>query len=140
MPEDEPFPSPPEPAEPLPGNTWIPKAALWWMGAAVLFIFTAVFVLRQCGEGVVLPGGPPVTDPGQLPAVNQETDLEFRADQLWYKVDEDKPFSGAAVLYHPNGKMMSRTIIQAGKEANGTIIEKWDADGKIIGPLWLDER
>lgn len=139
MPEDEPFPSPPEPAEPLPGNTWIPKAALWWMGAAVLFVIAAVFVLPgQCGEGVVLPGGPSVTDPGQLPAVNQDTDLEFRADQLWYKVGEDKPFSGAALRHHPNGKMMSRTIIQAGKPLG--LIEEWDADGKVVGPRFRDER
>ena len=58
---------------------------------------------------------------------DQETELELRKDQLWYKIDAEKPFTGAAVEKHPNGKMKSRTLMKDGISFG--LIEEWDANG-----------
>ena len=44
---------------------------------------------------------------GDLEKVNQEKDLEFREDQMWYKIGE-WPFPGLALSYHENGNFVPR--------------------------------
>ncbi len=68
---------------------------------------------------------------------NQDEDLEFRKDGLWYEIQSDVPFTGFGQAYHPNGKLRSRTKIKDGV-AYG-LIEEWDENGSILGTPFKDE-
>ena len=59
------------------------------------------------------------------------TELEFRSDQLLYKIGAEKPLTGAAVEMHPNGKMKSRTLVKDGFTTG--LIEEWDPNGNPVG-------
>ena len=70
-------------------------------------------------------------DESGLKLVNQDRDLEFRKDGLWYELESNLSFSGVAASYHSNGKLKSRTKIRNGI-AYG-LIEEWDENGSIQG-------
>ena len=147
---DEKFPDIPEPPEPSESPEPEPidpadlsarrsglRTILWWIAGFVSLVTIIIFTTSQCGlEKLNLPG-PTISDPADLPSANQDTELELREDQLWYRIGEDKPFSGAAISLHPNGKLKSRTKVQDG--AAYGLIEQWDANGTIIGILFKDE-
>ena len=61
----------------------------------------------------------------------ENTELEFREDGLWYKIDQESPYDGAAVDFFENGKMKSRTKMVEGKAVG--LIEEWDENGTIKG-------
>ena len=141
---EEKFPDIPEPPESeplesggLPVDRSNLRIALWWVAGLVSLFTIIIFMTSRCGvERLNLPG-PTTADPADLPAADQDTELEFRKDQLWYKIGEDKPFSGAAVSRHPNGKMKSRTKVKEG--AAYGLIEQWDANGSLLGPRFKGE-
>ena len=72
-----------------------------------------------------------------LAEANQNTELEYRKDDLWYKIGDDTPYNGYAIDFHENGKMKSRTSISEGKAVG--LIEEWDENGSIRGVLFKDE-
>ena len=76
-------------------------------------------------------------DIGDLEKVNQEKDLEFREDQMWYKIGELTPFSGLALSYHENGQLRSQTKVKDGL-AYG-LIEEWDENGTLKGAKFKNE-
>ena len=136
------IPEPPEPPEPLESGSLLAdrsnlRIGLWWIAGLISLVTIIILMTSQCGiERLNLPG-PTTAAPADLPAADQDTELELRKDQLWYKLGEDKPFSGAAVSRHPNGKMKSRTKIKEG--AAYGLIEQWDANGSLLGPRFKDE-
>ena len=69
--------------------------------------------------------------------LNQDEDLEFREDQMWYKIGAELPFTGLALSYHENGEIRSQTKIKEG-EAYG-LIEEWDENGTKKGAKFKDE-
>ena len=74
----------------------------------------------------------------QLPEINQDKDLEYREDGLWYKVGSEETFSGVAVAYHDdNVTVKTRTKLKDGK-AYG-LIEEWDENGTLRGSRFKDE-
>ena len=83
-----------------------------------------------------LPQGK-VDDLEGLEKVNQDKDLEFREDQVWYKLGDEVPFTGVALSYHENGKIRYQTKIKEGK-AYG-LIEEWDENGTLKGTKFKDE-
>jgi hypothetical protein len=72
-----------------------------------------------------------------LDKVNQDKDLEFRVDDLWYKIGAEQPFSGLSLSYHENGKVRSQTKVKEGK-AYG-LIEEWDENGSRLGTQFKNE-
>ncbi len=136
---DEKFPEIPEPPEPadLPADRSNLRVVLWWVAGFVSLVTIIILMTSQCGLQQLNLPSPSVSDPADLPAADQETELEFREDQLWYKIGEDMPFTGAAVSRHPNGKLKSRTKVENG--AAYGLIEQWDANGTLLGPRFKDE-
>jgi len=78
-----------------------------------------------------------VKDLDTLPFVDQDTELQQRADGLWYKLEQDIPFEGIAVTFYKNGKKKTRTQFKEGF-AYG-LIEEWDANGSSLGPKFKGE-
>jgi hypothetical protein len=72
-----------------------------------------------------------------LEKVDQDKELEFREDQMWYKIKGDSPFTGLALSYHENGKVRSQTKVKDGK-AYG-LIEEWDENGTRLGQSFKNE-
>ena len=65
--------------------------------------------------------------------LDQEKDLEFREDGLWYQIGSDSPFTGFADAFHKNGKIRSRTKVKNGLSYG--LIEEWDENGTKKGTL-----
>ena len=136
MAEDK-FPAPPEPTGDFPAERSSLSPILWWIAAGIALITFIFFIPSQCGLGNIETPSPAVTDPDGEPVSDQETELELRKDQLWYKIGVEKPFTGAAVEMHPNGKMKSRTLMKDGISYG--LIEEWDLNGSIVGPKFKGE-
>ncbi len=136
MAEDK-FPAPPEPTGDFPAERSSLSPILWWITAGIALITFIFFIPSQCGLGNIETPSPAVTDPDGEPVSDQETELELRKDQLWYKIGVEKPFTGAAVEMHPNGKMKSRTLMKDGISYG--LIEEWDLNGSIVGPKFKGE-
>jgi len=136
MPDDK-FPAPPEPTGDFPAERSSLSPIVWWIAAAIALITFIFFIPSQCGLENIEPPSPAITDPNEQPVADQETELELRKDQLWYKIDAEKPFTGAAVEKHPNGKMKSRTLMKDGISFG--LIEEWDVNGSIVGPKFKEE-
>jgi hypothetical protein len=134
---DDKFPAPPEPTGDFPAARSSLPPFVWWIVAAIAVITFILFLPSQCGLGNIETPSPAVTDPDEQPVANQETELEVRKDQLWYKIEAEKPFTGAAIEKHPNGKMKSRTLMKDGISFG--LIEEWDANGSVVGPKFKDE-
>ena len=136
MPDDK-FPAPPEPKGDFPAERSSLSPIVWWSAAGIALITFLFFIPRQCGLENIETPSPAVTDPNEQPVADQETELELRKDQLWYKIGAEKSFTGAAVEKHSNGKMKSRTLIKDGRSFG--LIEEWDANGSVVGPKFKDD-
>ena len=134
---DEKFSAPPEPTGDFPADRSSISPIVWWIAAGVALITFIFFIPSQCGLENIETPSPAITDPNEQPVADQETELELRKDQLWYKIDAEKPFTGAAVEKYPNGKMKSRTLMKDGISFG--LIEEWDVNGSIVGPKFKDE-
>ena len=96
-----------------------------------------ILIPAQCAsDGLNLPERKIDSAEGMTVA-DQDKELEFREDGLWYETGSVEPFSGAAVSYHEDGKMKSRTKVKDGK-AYG-LIEEWDKNGSLRGNLFKDK-
>lgn len=69
--------------------------------------------------------------------MDQDKELEFREDQLWYRIGATEPFTGVAEAFHDNGEVRSRTKVRDGL-AYG-LIEVWDENGTLTGPKFKNE-
>ncbi|HAU59740.1 MAG TPA: hypothetical protein DHU78_01660 [Opitutae bacterium] len=130
------FPDPPEPKD-LPWYRRLPPMYYWW-GGTVLFLGVAIIWLpSQCvlNDLEVPERGNP--EENAYNNLNQEKDLEFREDGLWYEIKSESPFTGFADAYHPNGQIRSRTKVKDGL-AYG-LIQEWDENGTLLGTLFKDE-
>ena len=134
--DKNPFPDPPSvKGSRFPHN--LPPVA-WWILAFVMVGVAIFWLPSQCVSNItdstVEEGG---ATP-QLPELNQDKDLEFREDGLWYQVGSQETFSGVAVDYHEdNVTVRSKTKLRDGK-AYG-LIEEWDENGTLKGQLFKDE-
>jgi hypothetical protein len=129
------FPTPPEP-EDIPFYRRIPTVYYWWFGAVFFLGLTVIWLPSQCTLDSL--GLPEEADELEgFPKVDQDRDLEFREDQLWYSLGSNEPFTGVAEAFHPNGKVRSRTKIREGL-AYG-LIEEWDENGTVDGPRFKGE-
>lgn len=133
---ETPFPDPPEAKDSrFPRN--LPPVA-WWVLAFVMVGVAIFWLPSQCVSGVMdsyLPEESPTT---KLPELDQDKDLEFREDGLWYQVGSQETFSGVAVAYHEdNVTVRTKTKLRDGK-AYG-LIEEWDENGTLRGQLFKDE-
>ena len=134
---DDKFPAPPEPTGDFPAERSSLPPVVWWIVAGIAVITFIFFLPSQCGLENIETPSPAVTDPNEQPVADQETELELRKDQLWYKIGTEKAFTGAAVEMHPNGKMKSRTLMKDGISFG--LIEEWDVNGSIVGPKFKEE-
>ena len=134
--DKNPFPDPPEAKGSLfPRN--LPPVA-WWILAFVMVGVAIFWLPSQCVSNIT---DSTVKEDGatpQLPELNQDKDLEFREDGLWYQVGSQETFSGVAVAYHEdNVTVRTKTKLKEGK-AYG-LIEEWDENGTLKGQLFKDE-
>ena len=133
---DQKFPDLPDPTE-LPRSQLLSPTAYWWIGAILLLGLTIVWLPSQCATSNFSESGNKKDSIENLPQANQNTELEFRKDGLWYKIGGESAYSGAALDYHENGAMKSRTKIMEGKAIG--LIEEWDENGTIQGIRFKDE-
>ena len=132
---ENPFPDPPRGKDLLLKERVPP--AFWWIGAFVLMSLGIIFLPWTCStDGLNLPEREIDSAEG-MPVADQDKDLEYREDGLWYEAGSTEPFSGAAVSYREDGGMKSRTKIRNG-EAYG-LIEEWDENGSVRGNLFKEE-
>jgi len=132
---ENPFPDPPQGKELLLKERVPP--VFWWVGAFVLLSLGIIFLPGTCStDGLNLPERKVDSVEG-MPVANQDKELEFREDGLWYETDSIEPFSGAAVSYYESGQMKSRTKVRNG-EAYG-LIEEWEDNGSVRGNLFKEE-
>ena len=133
--EDFKFPDPPDPKN-LPWWRRIPPMYYWWLASIVLLAFAFVWLPSQCTLDYL--DSTEVTDELQgFPKVDQDKELEFREDQLWYRIGATEPFTGVAEAFHDNGEVRSRTKVRDGL-AYG-LIEVWDENGTLTGPKFKNE-
>ena len=133
---DQKFPDLPDPTE-LPRRQLLSPTAYWWIGAILLIGLTIVWLPSQCATSNFSELDNKKDSIESLPQANQNTELEFRKDGLWYKIGGESAYSGAALDYHENGAMKSRTKIMEGKAIG--LIEEWDENGTIQGIRFKDE-
>lgn len=130
-----PFPDPPQGKDLLLKERVPP--VFWWVGAFALAGLTIIFLPMTCStDGLNLPDRQ--IDPVEgMTVADQDKELEYREDGLWYEAGSNEPFNGAAVSYFAGGKMKSRTKIKDG--AAYGLIEEWDENGSVRGNLFKDE-
>ena len=133
---DKKFPDLPDPTV-LPPRRLLSPTAYWWIGAIVLLGLTIVWLPSQCATSNFSESDNKKDAIENLPQANQDTELEFRKDGLWYKIGDNSSYSGAALDYHENGVIKSRTKIVEGKAIG--LIEEWDENGTIQGIRFKDE-
>ncbi|MAL84989.1 MAG: hypothetical protein CMI23_01345 [Opitutae bacterium] len=130
------FPDLPDPTE-IPKPRMFSSVVYWWIGTILLLGFTIIWLPSQCTSNEISGYNQDENSIESLPQVNQNQDLEFREDGLWYQIGKDVPFNGAAVDFHENGVMKSRTKIVEGTAVG--LIEEWDENGTIRGVRFKDE-
>lgn len=134
--DKNPFPDPPV-AKDSRFPRKLPPVA-WWVLAFVMVGVAIFWLPSQCVSSVTNSS---VEEDGanpQLPELNQDKELEFREDGLWYQVGSQETFSGVAVAYHEdNVTVRTKTKLRDGK-AYG-LIEEWDENGSLKGQLFKDE-
>ena len=134
--EDFSFPDPPDPKD-LPWWRRIPPMYYWWMASIVLLAIAFIWFPSQCSmDAFDMPQGK-TEDLNGLEKVDQNKDLEFREDQMWYKIGDELPFTGLALSYHENREIRSQTKVKEGK-AYG-LIEEWDENGTRLGQNFKNE-
>ncbi len=133
--EENPFPDPPEGKNSKFPNSLPPVA--WWVLAFVMVGIAIIWLPSQCVSSDESFSGQEEEN-AQLPELNQDKDLEYREDGLWYRVGSEETFSGVAVAYHEdNVTVKTRTKLKDGK-AYG-LIEEWDENGTLRGSRFKDE-
>jgi antitoxin component YwqK of YwqJK toxin-antitoxin module len=109
----------------------------WWLASIVLLAIAFIWLPSQCSmDAFDMPQGK-TEDLNGLEKVDQNKDLEFREDQMWYKIGGDLTFTGLALSYHENGEIRSQTKVKEGK-AYG-LIEEWDENGTRLGQNFKNE-
>ena len=130
------FPDPPDPKD-LPWWRRIPSVYYWWAGSVVLLAVAFIWLPSQCSmEALNLPQRT-TGSTEDFEEANQDKELEFRSDELWYKIGDSVPFSGLAISYHENGKVRSHTKVKEG--AAYGLIEEWVENGTRLGAKFKDE-
>ena len=119
---DQKFPDLPDPTE-LPRRRLLSPTAYWWMGAILLIGLTIVWLPSQCATSNFSELDKKKDSIENLPQANQNTELEFRKDGLWYKIGGESAYSGAALDFHENGAMKSRTKINHSSAAFSSSFE-----------------
>ena len=109
---------------------------IWWVLAFVMVGIAIIWLPKQCVSSDESPSALE-EETKELPVANQDKELEFRKDGLWYEIGSGEAFSGIAESYYENGSMKTRTKVQDGK-AYG-LIEEWDDNGTLTGPRFKDE-
>ena len=132
---ETPFPDPPEGRSSLLPFS-IPPVA-WWVLAFVLVGIAIIWLPTQCVSSDESLSEEKEESPDNSPIANQDKELEYREDGLWYEIGSGEAFSGFAASYYENGSMKTRTKIKDG-EAYG-LIEEWDENGTLTGPRFKDE-
>ena len=133
---ENPFPDPPEGRNPLFPRPLPP--VVWWVFAFVMLGIAIIWLPTQCISIDANSSGQEEESTKELPIANQDKELEFREDDLWYKVGSQETFSGVAVAYHEdNVTVRTRTKLKDGK-AYG-LIEEWDENGSLRGSRFKDE-
>ena len=127
---DQKFPDLPD-LEDLPRRRLLSPVAYWWIGTVLLLGIAIVWLPSQCSTDNLTEPENQLEDMNSLPQADQSKELEFRKDGLWYKIDQESPYDGAAVDFFENGKMKSRTKMVEGKAVG--LIEEWDENGTIKG-------
>ena len=130
------FPDLPDPEE-IPRPRLLSAVAYWWIGTFLLLGIAVVWLPSQCTSASITEIEQEENTIETLPQADQTKELEFRKDGLWYKIDAQSPFSGAAVDFYENGEMQSRTRIVEGKAIG--LIEEWDENGTLKGVRFKDE-
>jgi hypothetical protein len=130
------FPDLPDPTE-IPRKRFFSSVTYWWIGTILLLGLTIVWLPSQCASNSFPEIESDKDSVENLPQANQNKELEFRENGLWYKIGDESPYSGAALDFHENGKMKSRTRVVEGKAIG--LIEEWDENGSVLGVLFKDE-
>ena len=132
--EENPFPDPPE------GKTSkFPRSlppVIWWVLAFVMVGIAIFWLPEQCASSDESPSALE-EEKEELSAANQDKELEFRKDELWYEIGSGEAFSGIAESYYENGSMKTRTKVKDGK-AYG-LIEEWEDNGTLKGQRFKGE-
>ena len=133
--EENPFPDPPEEK-----TSKFPQSlppVVWWVLAFVMVGIAIFWFPRQCVSSDESLSGQD-EEKEELPVANQDKELEYREDELWYRVGSQETFSGVAVAYHEdNVTVRTRTKLRDGK-AYG-LIEEWDENGTLKGQRFKGE-
>ena len=124
------FPDLPDP-EQIPRPRLFSSVVYWWIGTFLLLGIAVVWLPSQCTAPVISDTEQEEDSIESLPQADQTKELEFRKDGLWYKIEDESPFNGAAVDFHKNGEMKSRTKIVDGKAIG--LIEEWEENGTMKG-------
>ena len=130
------FPELPDPGE-TPRSRFLSPVAYWWIGTIFFVGITIVWLPTQCSTEFIGEPAEKVDSIEELPQADQSKDLEYRQDGLWYKINQESPYSGAAVDFYEDGKMKSWTKIVEGKAVG--LIEEWDENGTLKGVRFKDE-
>ena len=130
------FPDLPD-LEDLPRRRFLSPVAYWWIGTVLLLGITIVWLPSQCSTENLTEPEKVLEDMNSLPQADQTKELEFRKDGLWYKIEQESPFGGAAVDFYENGKMKSRTKMIEGTAVG--LIEEWDENGTLKGTRFKNE-
>ncbi|MFL2913948.1 MAG: hypothetical protein ACJZ64_04840 [Opitutales bacterium] len=133
---EEKFPDLPDPAE-YRRPRFLSPVAYWWIGTIFLIGITIVWLPSQCSTASLTVPENRENNMSTLPQADLTKELEFRKDGLWYKIDQGIPYSGAAVDFHDNGEMKSRTKMVDGKGIG--LIEEWDENGSVKGTRFKNE-
>ena len=134
--DKNPFPDPPEAKDSRFPRSLPPVA--WWVLAFVMVGVAIFWLPSQCVSNITDSTVEEDGSTPQLPELNQDKDLEFREDGLWYQVGSQETFSGVAVAYHEdNVTVRTKTKLKEGK-AYG-LIEEWDENGTLKGQRFKGE-
>ena len=134
--EDFTFPDPPDPKD-LPWWKRIPTMYYWWLASIFLLAIAFIWLPSQCSMDALNFPQRGQSELDGFEKLNQDEELEFREDQMWYKIGAELPFTGLALSYHGNGGIRSQTKIKEG-EAYG-LIEEWDENGTKKGAKFKNE-
>ena len=112
---------------------------VWWIASFVMVGLAIIWLPGQCVPSSLDSTSGPGDDPEEeLVEVDQDKELEFREDGMWYEVGSQTPFEGMAVSFHEDGTTMkTRTRIKEGKAFG--LIEEWDANGSVVGARFKGE-
>ena len=73
----------------LPWYRRIPQAYLWWAGSVVFLGLTVIWLPSQCVlDDLGIPARGNAEEAG-FPKLDQDKELEFRKDELWYKLNDE---------------------------------------------------